>query len=56
MRVGGESNSKPDTTCSMIFSGVGKARKKLATQRKANGLAMLSYLSVHLRGGCGVVG
>lgn len=35
-------------TCNMIFSGVGNARKKCATQRKANGLAILSYFSVHL--------
>lgn len=41
----------PWLTCSMIFSGVGNARKKCATHRKANGLAMLSYLRVHLVGG-----
>lgn len=33
----------------MIFSGVGKAWKKYATHRKAYGLAMLSYLRVHLQ-------
>lgn len=45
-------------TCNMILSGVGKALKKWATHRKANGFAILSCFSVHLhtqvQRGCGL--